>query len=217
MPTSVREALAAARLKLSGVVPWGTTVPAPANQKDPRSGVYVIALTEDPDSKGSRVEPAPISMEAIASLLTVRPELTLDGKRPSSPDLSKRLGEFWLPDEVILYIGLAGQRKRRPPKGELAKRVGEFYSTSLGARSPHAGGWPLKVLSCLPRSFVHYAYCDDERQAEQSCLQQFRDGISSQSLLTLRDRERAMPYANLEFPRGNIKDHGIKGAKAPRN
>lgn len=54
----------------------------------------------------------------------------------SSPD---RLATFWLPDEVVLYIGLAGASVR--------KRVRQYYRTPLGDKRPHAGGWWLKTLT----------------------------------------------------------------------
>ena len=75
----------------------------------------------------------PISEAAIEELLTVRPELTLDGARPTREQLVRRLAGFWFPDEVVVYIGLAGSRKSRPVQGEVAKRVGEYYDTPLEA------------------------------------------------------------------------------------
>lgn len=216
VPTSVQEALDAANLEPSGVVPWGTTVPLPLSETSPRTGVYVVSLSDDPGRKDAVFNEAPISTEAIEELLAKRPELTLDGSRPSPRALTERLQSFWLPDETIVYIGLAGERKTRPAKGEVSKRVAEFYATTLGARSPHAGGWPIKTLSCLPEVFVHFAYCVGEVDAEKSSLQRFRQFVSRESLDQLRDPARAMPFANLEFPRGNAKAHGIKGGKAPR-
>ena len=60
--------------------------------------------------------------------------------RPTREQLLQRLAGFWFPDEVVVYIGLAGPRKNRPVQGEVAKRVGEYYDTPLGANGPHAGG-----------------------------------------------------------------------------
>lgn len=176
----------------------------------------MISLTRDETAIAPTLADAPISTAAIDELLNVRPELTVDGLRPSASELASRLSEFWLPDEVILYIGLAGPRKRSRVQGEVATRVREFYSTRLGARSPHAGGWPLKTLSCLHDLFVHYAYCDNEDAAEAACLERFRNGISEKSRNRLKDDERMMPFANLEFPKGQRKRLGIAGAKAPR-
>ncbi len=180
------------------------------------TGIYIVALTKHRGSLEGTIPTAPISVAAVDELLTVRPELTLDGIRPTREQLVKRLAAFWFSDEVVLYIGRAGSRKSSPAEGELAKRVKEYYDTPLGARSPHAGGWPIKTLGCLDGLFVHYAYCAGFKDAEDGCLAQFVKHVSERTLTSLRDRVRVMPFANLEYPTGNRKKHGIDGARAPR-
>ena len=101
-------------------------------------------------------------------------------------------------------------------QGEVAKRVGEYYDTPLGANGPHAGGWPLKTLACLHDVYVHYAYCDRVNKAENDCIGQFAKHVSEKTRASLHDPVRVMPFANLEFPKGNPKNHGIRGARAPR-
>jgi len=64
------------------------------------------------------------------------------GRRPSADAFAARIASFWLPDEPIVYIGLATS---------LRSRVSGFYRTPIGARRPHAGGWLLKTLSILDR------------------------------------------------------------------
>ena len=74
------------------------------------------------------------------------------------------------------------------------------------------GGWPLKTLSCLNELYVHYAYCDGVDRAEAACLRHFANGVSSETREALRDSARVMPFANLEFPKGNSKgkrDNGL--------
>src|SRR4030065_708843 len=83
----------------------------------------------------------------------------------------------WGPDEVVVYIGRAGPR-RHVTVSELSDRVEEYYTTRLGARSPHAGGWPLKTLANLGSLYVHYAYCDDVLKKEQLMLKAFADNLS---------------------------------------
>jgi hypothetical protein len=180
------------------------------------TGIYVVALTEDPGSLEATLPRAPVSGSAVEELLSVRPELTLDGSRPKPQELAARLSSFWFPDEVVLYIGLAGPRKTKPVGGELSKRVREYYGTPLGARGPHAGGWPLKTLSCLDQLYVHFAYCGDVHHAEAACIAGFAEQASPQARASLHDPVRVMPFANLEFPKGNAKRHGIRGARAPR-
>jgi hypothetical protein len=216
VPSTVAGIFAAADAAPAGVVRWGAppALPRPANGL--ATGMYVVALTERPDSTDGALADAPISARAVAELLAVRPELRLDGARPTVEQLAARLGGFWFPDEVVVYIGLAGPRKPRPAQGELANRVGEYYSTPLGASSKHRGGWPLKTLACLSDLYVHYAYCDDMDIAETAGIRRFASHVSDGTRAQLYDSVRVMPFANLEFPKGNRKGHGIRGASAPK-
>ena len=202
MPSTVQSIFSAAGLKPAGVVAWGSTLPID------EPGVYVVALTAEAASSDDALARCPIDPGAIDEILKARPELTLDGERPSAEVLAERLAAFWLPDEVVLYIGLAGT--------SLAKRVGQYYLTALGARSPHAGGWFLKVLSVLPALHVHYAACINPAKAEGEMLESFRSSVSERARAALHDPERPLPFANLEYPPRIYKRHGIKGAKAAR-
>jgi len=213
MPSSVRSIFAAVGLEPGASVPWGVKTPAP--RSGPRTGVYVVASTGDIDETDGAQPTFPASLDALDELLSQRPELLLDGERPDAHSLAERLSGFWLPNEPILYIGLAGRRVKRPPEGELAKRVGEYYKTKLGARSPHAGGWFLKTLSVLDDLVVHCAYCDHVDRVEQAMLESFASGVAMEAKDGLHDPERVMPFGNLEHPPGVRKRHGITGAKAP--
>ena len=175
-----------------------------------------MALTDELGGPIGALPTPPISMNAIEELLAVRPELTLDGRRPTREQLLQRVAGFWFPDEVVLYVGLAGSRKSPPTHGELATRVCEYYVTPLGASRPHAGGWPLKTLACLHDVHVHYAYCDNVNEAERRCIASFAEHVSPKTRASLHDPVRVMPFANLEFPKGNAKAHGIRGARAPK-
>ena len=72
------------------------------------------------------------------------------------------------------------------------------------------------MLSVLDELFVHYAYCDGVDDAEKKMLKAFADRVTPEAREKLGDSERVMPFANLEYPPGNRKRHGISGAKAPR-
>jgi len=201
MPSSVRSVMAAAGLEPEGVVTWGQLI----NTDEP--GIYVVSLGRDVDVVGHESQPAPLNEEAISTLLEVRPELTVDGARPSREELAQRLAEFWLPDEHILYIGLAT---------DLHDRVNQYFGTPLGARRPHAGGWFLKTIVGVNETFVHWARTYDRVAAEGAALEAFVSSVSKQTREQLRDPEHPFPFANLEWPAGTRKRHGIKGAKAPR-
>ena len=64
--------------------------------------------------------------------------------------------------------------------------------------------------------YVHYGYCERVNDAEDACIEYFADHVSEAALASLRDTIRVMPFANLEFPRGNSKTHGIRGARASK-
>jgi hypothetical protein len=217
VPSTVTDIFAAAGVTPFGVVPWGTPPLAPG-ASDPTTGLYVVALTGDPEDVGETIPHAPIDSAAVDQLLAVRPELCVDGTRPTPEQLAARLAGFWFPDEVVVYIGLAGPRRTPPAGGEVAHRVGEYYKTRLGARSPHAGGWPLKVLSCLDDLHVHYGYRGDVVAAERLATGCFAELISAKTRAVLHDPVRLMPFANLEFPKGTCKAHGItaRGRRRPR-
>ena len=156
MPISVNELFAAANAISSGVVRWGEQVPST------KPGVYCVAKTADPNAPKVDAPSYVPSASAYATLLTARPHLSVDGVRATCASLASRLEQFWIPNEPVLYIGLAGTSMRQ--------RIDQYYATKLGARSPHAGGWWLKTLADHDRLYVHYAACDDVHKAERVML-----------------------------------------------
>lgn len=201
MPTTVAEALSAAGLRRDGVVRWGTRPPT----RD--SGVYVVSLTDATDSMAGTLAEAPLAVDVFETWLDVRPELILDGMRPSVEQLMERVQGFWLADEVILYLGLATS---------LSQRLGQCYNTPIGARRPHAGGYFLKLLTNLGSLWVHCARCSDPKRAESEMLGRFCASVSEESKLSLIDPARPFPFANLEWPPGTRKAHGLRGVRQSR-
>jgi hypothetical protein len=131
MPSTVADVFTAAGVLPAGVVRWQTAVP------QPKAGVYVVSLTDDIASTGGARADAPIDRARLEHLLAVRPELLLDGARPTAAELVDRLRRFWLADEVVLYIGLASRSVRT--------RVGPSASTTRRhwrreSRTPAGGG-----------------------------------------------------------------------------
>ena len=201
MPSSVADVFAAAGLSPGGAVRWGDRVALDS------PGVYAVALTADSGAVTGTLQTCPLSAEAVAELLAVRPELRVDGQRPSPAELSARLAALWLGDEAIVYLGLAGTSLRR--------RVGQYYKTPLGARRPHAGGWPLKTLAVLPKLWVHFAPCADPTTAEQAMFGAFMGGVRAGARAALHDPSLPIPFANLEAGKGQRQAHGITGAREP--
>jgi len=179
---------------------WGEPVPLDA------PGVYLIALTNQIERLDATLPAAPIGWERVNTLLARRPELTLDGERPSPWALRTRISGFWLPDETVLYVGMTTLSVRQ--------RVRAFDRTELGAARPHAGGWFLKLLG-YDKFFVHYAANRDPESAEQRMLAGFASRVSDPSRQHIFDPDRVMPFANLEYPKGTRKRHGIRGATGP--
>lgn len=203
MPSTVSELIRGAGLEPAGGVTWGVPVPARC------PGVYLVSLYPEPEATGG-LPKAPIAVEPIRQWLEDRPELLLDGQRPTAEQLAKRVSAFWLPDEPVLYVGKAS---------ELRRRVGGYYRTPLGARRPHAGGYLLKTLANLGNLHVHYAATSsvgEAERAEADMLGAFIDGVPGETRALLHDPHRPFPFANLEYPAGNRKEHGITGAREPR-
>lgn len=170
-----------------------------------RPGVYVVSLSDELDSRTQALETCAISTPTLQEWLDVRPELRLDGVRPTVVDLSRRLSAFWLSDEVVVYVGLAGT--------SLRARVRQFYGTPIGARRPHSGGYFIKTLANLDEVYVHWATTDDPATAEDELLRTFCNAISSRTRSRLLDPDHPFPFANLEWPKGARKRHGLSGVR----
>jgi hypothetical protein len=200
--SSVAALLAAAGLKPAGVVAWGEPVP------EDSPGVYLISLSEDPNDISSNLAVPPIGEEAIEHLLAICDQLRLDGRRPTPSQLKERIARMWLGAQTVLYVGRAGT--------SLRSRVAQYYSTPLGARSPHAGGWFLKLLRNLDQLFVHFAASGDPVESERRIVQAFVDAVPPLAVIPLRRTLGAsfspLPFANLQHPDGPRKPHGISGA-----
>lgn len=198
MPSTVNEIFKAAKLSPMGVVPWGTPIP------ETSSGVYIVSLISDANTCSQCIAKCPVSSDALRKWLIACPDLSLDGKRPTVVAMEHRLSKFWIPDEVVVYVGLATS---------LRGRVRGYYRTPLGARRPHAGGHFLKTLRNLPDLFVHYTPADDPDGCEQEMLKQFCQNVSASAKAMLRDPDHPFPFANLEHPPGTRKLHGLLGTR----
>jgi hypothetical protein len=185
MPTSIADVFAAAGLTRQAVVRWGT------RPSTSQSGVYVVALTSSVDDDAILSQP-PLADDWFEAWLSRCAQLTLDGVQPTVNELKRRVKGFWLPDEIILYIGLAST---------LSSRLGAYYRTPIGARRPHSGGYFLKLLSNLDDLWVHYAPCADPGFAEDGMIDRFCAGVSHATKRMLIDPQHPFPFANLEWPR----------------
>lgn len=200
MPITVRELFQRVGVPLEGAVPWGTTVPLTL------PGIYVVATSADPDERTGLLAP-PLDVSAIEQLRTARPELTIDDETPSAEEVAARLRAMWPAGEVVVYIGLAGTDTRH--------RVNQYYRTRIGARAPHAGGWPVKMLESRGL-WVHYGRTSTPAVHESEMVQHFASNVGETAKCELRDYSAPLPYANLEYPNGRRKNHGFRGVKESR-
>ncbi|WP_434922364.1 hypothetical protein ACR9WD_14970 [Glutamicibacter sp. PAEs-4] len=203
MPLSIRKLFAAADLNPSGVVQWGEL----ALPNVP--GVYCVSWSVDAEATRVNRDIYVPSASAYTDLLSVCPRTSVDGVLATPSTLTERIGRFWIPNEPVLYIGMAGTSIRT--------RVGQYYSTKLGARAPHAGGWWLKTLESLDQLYVHFASCDEVSTREQSMLAAFATSIDPGHRRHLFDNERVAPFANIDVGNGLHKRHGLSNYKVPRN
>ena len=172
--------------------------------QSPLTLLVLTGVISDLGSWVCHVTHHPLSDAALDELLISCPALTLDGERPTRAQVAKRIGSYWLPDECVLYIGLAGQ--------PLRTRVRQYYRTRIGAAKPHKAGWWLKTLSVLGELQVHYAPTDDFKDAEEHMLQAFAAGVSHRTRAALPTGDPVMPFANLRDGDWQRKRHGIRGA-----
>ena len=191
------ELLRSVGLLADGPVTWGRPVASG------RPGVYVV---EWPESRPD----APVDLAVVGKWIERLPGLRLDGARPTSRGLAARLHDFWLPGQVVVYVGMT--------TSSIGARVAAFYRTPLGDRRPHAGGQWLKTLRGLERARVWWAETNAPEEYEDGIFGAFAATIDASAAAAprLADREVILPFANLQTAMGVRKAHGISGSVEPR-
>ena len=185
---TVKELLDKVGLKNCSTVRWGEEV------RTRMCGVYIVSsnIAPEDESGAGNIE---FDEYAIEHWINRLPDFTIDGLPPTEEAIEKRLSEFWLPEENILYIGMT--------QSSLSKRINDYYITGIGDRSPHSGGQWLKTLKNISGLYVHYATVSLPEQAswaEEKLLGYFIEATGR------------LPFANLEGPCGR-KQHGLKNQR----
>ena len=170
------------------------------------TGVYAISTTPSIDDVTPCLPEAPIDPAALNSWLRVCPHFLLDGRSPTVDVLADRLQSWWLPDETVIYLGMAGS--------SLRTRVSNCYRTPLGARRPHAGGHWLKTLSDLDGLLVYWAPTSEPEPSELGLLAAFADRVSGSTRAALPNSAFPIPWANLEWGKGRRKDRGFRNTRS---
>ena len=183
-----------------GAVRWGQSVPLDS------PGVYVVSTHQRGDLNQGLAE-CPLDIGALETLLRLRPEAAVDGEPADLTSLANRLRSMWVPGSPVVYVGLAGT--------SVQTRVEQFYSTPVGARAPHAGGWPVKMLRC-DALWVHYGESALPDSSERTMLETFIAAVPRDTRMGLVDPSLPLPYANLQLAPGTRNRHGLSGVKATR-
>ena len=178
-------------LLADGPVPWGRPVPASG------PGIFIVELP-------APLATAPIELTRVGKWLERIDTLRVDGERPTSRALAARLAAFWLPSQVVVYVGATPT--------SIASRVRAVRETELGERRPHPGGHWLHVLTVLDRARVWWAATDAVEEYEDALLAAFGDGVSGAERAALPDHEVVLPFANLRTPTGTRKQTGLTGS-----
>jgi transcription elongation factor GreA len=174
-----------------GPLPLGRPVPARS------SGVFIVELA-------APLPAAPLELTRVGKWLERVPTLTLDGARPSSRALAARLGAFWLPSQVVLYVGTSG--------GSIGGRVAAMEATVLGDRRPASGGHWLKTLILPGTARLWWAATDAPEEYEDAVLAAFAEAVPAAERAALPDPDVVLPWANLRRPTGERRATGLAGS-----
>jgi transcription elongation factor GreA len=147
---------------------------------------------------------APTDLIAIRAWIDRVESLRLDGERPTPSALERRLGEFWVADQRLLYVGRSEK--------SLAARVNALYATELGHRRPHAGGHWLKTLRQPSSLVIWWAETDAAEEYEDALLGSFAAAVPERIATALPRPGPLLPWADLDSPSGARRDTGISGS-----
>ena len=178
-PTTIlngHDLLRALELPIEGPILWGRPV-VPS-----RPGVFIVELP-------AAQPKVSIDPTAVRQWLERAPDLRLDGKHPTVAELQTRLASFWLPNQVILYIGSSQK--------SVGARLSGMYKTPLGERRPQPSGYWLRTLHDLTRTRIWWSPTPDAELWEDALIDRFVQAAG------------ALPYGVLVTPSGEHRAHGL--------
>lgn len=178
-------------LDVDGPVRWGSPV------SSRRPGIFVVELPGGADR-------APIDGHAVRRWLERVPDLRLDGEPTTQQELGRRLAEYWLPYEPILYVGRSAK--------QIGTRLAAMYATTLGDLKPYSGGYWLKALAELNSLRVWWANTEAFEEYEDALFSEVAGRVSDGTKANLPDSDLVLPYANVSLPGGAHKRHGLTNA-----
>jgi hypothetical protein len=204
MPTTVKELFDKFQVQELNMIHWGTEI------SEPRQGIYIVSMSISPENNLVTMPEPSFNEDAIQLWINRVSAFTIDGVKPNPTSLKKRLTEFWLPYESILYIGKASQRMNG--KG-LGKRISEYYKTIIGDGHPHSGGQWIKTLENLALTYVYYGINDAPVKCERQMPEHFMAKVSQETKNALRDKTLPLPFANIRYKPRVDKKHGMKNQR----
>jgi transcription elongation factor GreA len=187
--TGASELMRSLGLMVDGPARWGN----PVSSRSP--GVFVVELP-------GGLAQAPIDSLVVRRWVDRVPAMLIDGEAATQQALARRLADFWLPAEPILYVGRSAK--------QIGGRLAAMYATELGDSRPHSGGHWLKALSALGNMRVWWAVTDAQEEFEDALIAAVAERADADAIAQLADPDVVLPYANLAAPDGRRKRHGIE-------
>jgi transcription elongation factor GreA len=162
--------------------------------------VFVVELT-------APLPRAPIELTRVGKWIERVPTLTLDGERPTSKALAARMASFWLPSQVVLYVGATTT--------SIGGRIAAVHGTALGDRRPSPGGHWLHTFLPSVSMRVWWAGTEAPEEYEDALLGAFAAGVPSEEVAALPGGAVVLPWANLRRPTGERRATGLAGSLLP--
>lgn len=150
-----------------------------------------------------------LDLAAIGKWLERVPDLRLDGRRPTSRELSDRLRSFWLPSQRIVLIGSSS--------GNLAARLNGMAKTVPGDRKPAWTGFWLHFLrdASLKVWWATTSDAESTELAEMELTAAFAKGVPADEAAAMRAGSAVLPWASLQAAGGLRKTTGIANPLLP--
>ncbi|UAB82291.1 hypothetical protein INR76_05895 [Marixanthomonas sp. SCSIO 43207] len=174
------------------------------------SGVYIIALTDNPKTKVASDYNFEICPHEFDNWKNIAVDLKIQkSKIEDAKTVTEYFKKFWHKNENIIYIGQSSSKTT-----SLSKRLNDFYSHKVGNKGPHSGGYWLKLLTCLEKTYIYYAKTEKATELEFKMLMKFADKNAGKSFYEVENFSDFFPFANLKAD--IYKSHEIENAKNKR-
>ncbi len=197
MPTTIQQLESTFHLKYLKSIKWGTSF------IESNNGIYIISKSKNKDFLPEKRDMISINENQVDIWLKNAPHILLKDKNPTKIELINHLKGFWFPDESILYIGKAEMQT-------LSERIYQFYNHKVGKKSPHKGGYWMKLLNDLPEFYIHLFSTKESHKIEEGLLKHYIENVSNETKVNLIDKDLCIPFANLQLRSRVIKAHGLK-------